>query len=74
MPGIKSAYPGNCPGTSMPMVRKGKWTCPNHPHVSGMKEGKCPVDAVDLIKVEDLEKQKGKDIAELTKAYLAAQK
>ncbi len=74
MPGIKSAYPGNCPGSSMPMVRKGEWTCANHPQVSGMAPGKCPVDGADLVKVADLEKEKGKSIEELMQAHLAAQK
>lgn len=73
-PGVRSAYPVNCPIDSMPMVREGKWTCLNHPQVSSTGPGNCPFDGADLVKVEDLEKEKGKTIAELTKEYLAAQK
>jgi hypothetical protein len=32
------------------------------------------LDAVDLVKVQDLEKEKGKTISELTKEALAAKK
>ncbi|MDP6179235.1 MAG: hypothetical protein QGG48_05030 [Desulfatiglandales bacterium] len=74
MPGIKSAYPGNCPGTKVPMSRKGEWTCHDHPQVSAAGPGQCPLDAVDLVKVQDLEKEKGKTISELTKEALAAKK
>ena len=74
MPGIKSAYPGNCPGTKVPMGRKGEWTCRDHPQVSAAGPGQCPLDAVDLVKVQDLEKEKGKTISELTKEALAAKK
>lgn len=74
MPGIKSAYPGNCPGTAVAMVRKGEWTCREHPQVSGLGPGKCPLDGTDLVKVADVEKEMGKSIAELTKEYLAAPK
>ena len=79
-PLLKSFTPVICPicrqmGKGfLPYIRTGESTCSEHPEVSSKSEGRCPLCEKELIRVEELEKQTGKTIAEIDEALGVAAK